>query len=152
MSVLKPVGEAPSRAGVYLLYKDDLLVYVGQTKNLRRRLVDLDHRKADQFYLLPVDDRKEVEAVLLAALDPVGNDRGCPNPAALSVYDGHRKWGCRLNMRISPGLAADLHRLAATEGRRLSEQVRWMLRGAVERSEPGGRHCRAAAGRAKRAG
>jgi hypothetical protein len=148
MSVLKPAGEAPPAPGVYLLYKGGHLVYVGQTKNLRRRLVDLDHRKADQFYLLPVDDRKEVEAALLSALDPVGNDRGCPNPAEFRVYDGHRKWGCRLNMRISPDLAADLHRLAAKDGRRLSDQVRWILRGAVERSEPGGRHSRrAAAGR-----
>jgi hypothetical protein len=56
----------------------------------------------------------------------------------------------RLNIRIPEDLSRSLERLAATEGRRLSDQVRWMLRGAVERSEPGGRHCRAAAGRAKR--
>jgi hypothetical protein len=56
----------------------------------------------------------------------------------------------RLNIRIPEDLSRSLERLAATEGRRLSDQVRWMLRGAIERSEPGGRHCRAAAGRVKR--
>jgi plasmid stability protein len=56
----------------------------------------------------------------------------------------------RINIRIHEDLADSLKQLAAKDGRRLSDQVRWILRGAVERSEPGGRHCRAAAGRVKR--
>jgi hypothetical protein len=135
MSVLKPVGEAPSRAGVYLLYKDDRLVYVGQTKNLRRRLVDLDRRKADRFYLLPVDRRKEVETTLLRALDPAGNDRECPGPADIKVYDSHRDLDDRFRFRLPSDIASGLRALARADGRTVSGQLRQIVREAVEGSD-----------------
>jgi hypothetical protein len=61
-----------------------------------------------------------------------------------------REHEASIHFRLPVDLAGALRQRAEDNGRTLSGELRWLVRGAIERSEPGGRHCRAAAGRAKR--
>lgn len=69
--------------GVYALYKNDRLYYVGLTVNLRRRikqhLRDKHAGRWNRFslYLVrKVDHIKEIESLLLRIADPAGNKQG----------------------------------------------------------------------------
>lgn len=72
-----------SQHGVYALYKNDRLYYVGLAVNLRRRikqhLKDKHAGRWNRFslYLVrKVDHIKEIEALLLRIADPAGNRQG----------------------------------------------------------------------------
>ena len=84
--------------GVYALYKDDRLYYVGLATNLRRRvrqhLRDKHAGRWNRFslYLVrKVDHIKEIESLLLRIADPAGNKMGGRLRSADNLKDDLRR-------------------------------------------------------------
>lgn len=72
------INQFETRSGVYFLYNNDELVYIGQAYNLSRRI--LDHMNDGtkvfnkvRYNLVPVESLNDVETVLISSLKPKYN-------------------------------------------------------------------------------
>jgi hypothetical protein len=100
LDAFEPVDLTNARfSGVYFLYKGDQLYYIGQSRNVGKRLAKrvgtFDSAKAIR---VPEEDLKEVELYWIKALRPKWNIQGNPD----TVYEPRRP--------RSPRPASDRHR------------------------------------------
>ena len=70
------IDQAPDCSGVYFLYSNNVLMYVGESLSIRKRLVRHQHKgKFDSFGWLRCDpaQRKRLESFYIGVLDPFLN-------------------------------------------------------------------------------
>jgi hypothetical protein len=91
-------GEAPDSSGVYFLYSDQRLLYVGESLSIRRRLGHHEHRgKFDSFGWLNCSSgqRKRLESFYIGVLDPPLNHQSTSSACTERVgkrsvrHEGH---------------------------------------------------------------
>lgn len=84
------ISDLPSCSGVYFVIRNDAIIYIGQSRNLRNRLSNHHvYKQGDdvQYWLISQDQLRWMEWVLIAILKPNNQKRYYLNTNFLNIFD-----------------------------------------------------------------